>query len=95
MGTELQQAVNQALEAVGPNARHRITQLGITATVTALENAAIPEVLIELTLGYSEWQTFDPDMRLGLNHRKIVKPVREALIDHIPDDLSSIVTEYI
>ena len=94
-GTEFQQAVNQALEAVGPDARHRITQLGITTTVTALEKADIPEVLIELTLEYSEWQTFDPDMRLGLNHRKIVKAVREALEDYIPDDLFSIIIEYI
>ena len=65
--------MNQALEAVGPNTRPGITQRGITTTVTALEKLDIPEVLIVLTLEYSEWQAFDPDMRLGLNHRKVVK----------------------
>jgi hypothetical protein len=92
---EFQSAVTQALEAVGPNARPRITQRGITTTVTALEKAGIPEVLILLTLEYSEWQAFDPDVRLGLNHRKVVKKAREALSDVIPDDPFSIIAEYI
>jgi hypothetical protein len=92
---EFRQAVNQALEAVGPNTRPGITQRGITTTVTALEKLDIPTDLILLTLEYSEWQTFDPDMRLGLNHREVVKVVREALKDYIPDDPFNIIAEYI